>query len=448
MAQHRFVLPVLLALGLASPAMGATKQKLAPTPPAPVSATAPADALIVKRNFKGAFELLLAAAKAGDAKAMAKLANAYRYGLGTARDEAAAQEWYKKAAAAGNKEALLTLQRQQVTVPPTEKKLALKSESGEISEGVDYGHLPDRPKGAPDWASLAAAQKNRTALKALGGDVGSVQLIQASLGDGEGLKATAAPASTQDDLGRSPLMITVIKNKQESLAALLASKPDLAVTDKQGRTAAGLAAQACDSSKLDALAAAGDDLKGGTLPPIVAASANCDDWSSLKTSFAKVDVNAQDARGRTGAFYAAARGNVSLLDWLSDQGADLGLADKDGLTPLHSAAQHNQPQAYGFILTKLGKSTLESKRNVTPLMLAANAGCVECIAASLDSKPDLDQKDADGDTALMFAVRSLQGVAAQKLADSGANPNAKNNAGDTPLKLGMRLGLTQIKAQN
>jgi len=42
----------------------------------------------------------------------------------------------------------------------------------------------------------------------------------------------------------------------------------------------------------------------------------------------------------------------------------------------------------------------------------------------------------------------LQGVAAQKLADSGANPNARNNAGDTPIKLGLRLGLTQIKAQN
>ena len=30
----------------------------------------------------------------------------------------------------------------------------------------------------------------------------------------------------------------------------------------------------------------------------------------------------------------------------------------------------------------------------------------------------------------------------------GANPNAKNNAGDTPIKLGFRLGLTQIKAPN
>jgi ankyrin repeat protein len=445
MAQHRFVLP-LLALAFASPALGAAKKAV----PAPaVSPTAIADGLIVKRNYKGAFTLLLAAAKAGDAKAMVRLANAYRYGLGTARDEGAAQDWYQKASAAGSKEAALALQRRNVAVPPTPKKLAMKGDGTDIVQGVDYALLPDRPTGAPDWTSLAAAQKNPAALKALNGAAsGEVQLIQARLGDGEGLRSTTAPNTAKDELGRSALMIAVARDKSDAMAALLSTKPDFAALDKQGLSAAGLAARACDASKLDQLAAAGDDLKGGKVPPIVLAAANCEDWNKLKASFAKVDFNAQDSRGRSAAYYAATAGNVSVLGWLADQGADLGAADKDGYTPLHSAALHGQAQAFRFILTKTGKIDVKSVREVTPLMLAAYSGCIDCIAASLDSKPALDQKDADGDTALLFAVRSLQGVAAQKLADSGANPNARNNAGDTPIKLGLRLGLTQIKAQN
>lgn len=445
MAQHRFVLP-LLAIAMVSPALGATKKVEAP--PA-LSATAIADGLIVKRNYKGAFTLLLTAAKAGDAKAMVRLANAYRYGLGTVQDEAAAQDWYQKASAAGSKEAALSLQRGNIAVPPTPKKLAMKGDGTDIVQGVDYAHLPDRPKGAPDWISLAAAQKNSAALKALNGAAsGEVQLIQARLGDGEGLRTTTAPNTAKDELGRSALMIAVARDKPDAMAALLSTKPDFAALDKQGFSAAGLAARACDASKLDQLAAAGDDLKGGKVPPLVLAAANCEDWNKLKASFAKVDFNAQDSRGRSAAFYAASMGNVSLLGWLSDQGADLDAADQDGYTPLHSAALRGQAQAFRFVLTKTGKTDVKSMREVTPLMLAAYSGCIDCITASLDSKPALDQKDADGDTALLFAVRSLQGVAAQKLADSGANPNAKNNAGDTPIKLGLRLGLTQIKAPN
>jgi ankyrin repeat protein len=387
-------------------------------------------------------------AAGGNVKAMVRLANAYRFGLGTPRDETAAQAWYQKAAAAGSEAAATYVQRQNITVPPTPKKLALKGEAGNVVDGVDFANLPLRPEGMPTWASLAAAQKNRAGLKALSGEAPTVQLIQARLGDGEGLKASAQAAGARDDLGRSPLMLAVAYNKPEAIAALLEGKPDLGATDKQGMTAAGLAAQACDSQKLEALAKAGDDLKGGASPPLVLAAASCEDWSNLKGLFAKVDFNAHDGRGRTAAFYAAATGNLSLLGWLADQGADLNLADTLGFSPLHSAAQHGQDKALRFIVTKTGKMPMDSKRQVTPLMLASNAGCLACIATLLDSRPDLDQKDADGDTALMFAVRSLQGVAVQKLVDSGANLNAKNNAGDTPLKLGVRLGLTQVKASN
>ena len=226
MAQHRFVLP-LLAFAFAFPALGATKKV---EPPPALSATAIADGLIVKRNYKGAFTLLLAAAKAGDAKAMVRLANAYRYGLGTAQDEAAAQDWYQKASAAGSKEAALSLQRGNIVRSAHAKETGHEEVTARtLWRVLTILHLPDRPKGAPDWTSLAAAQKNPGALKALNGAAsGEVQLIQARLGDGEGLRTTTATNTPKDEMGLSALMIAVARDKPDAMAALLSTKPDFA----------------------------------------------------------------------------------------------------------------------------------------------------------------------------------------------------------------------------
>jgi ankyrin repeat protein len=439
MAQHRLILP-LLVLALASPAMAATKHKAAR--PASSSAGATADQLIVKRNYKAAFDVLSRTARAGNPKAMVKLANAFRFGLGTQRDEAAALAWYQKAAAAGSKEASLSLQRRQVSIPPTPKKTVLNGGSDGAIHGVDYAHLPQRPKGSPDWTSIAAAQKNHAVLKALKSEsAGNVQLIQASLGDGDGLKAAQISSTDQDGLGRTALMIAIVNNRPEAMAALLAAKPNFSITDKQGFSAAGIAARQCDSAKLDQLAAAGDTLAFGKVAPAVVAAAACNDWSALKTSFAKANLSAQDTQGRGIAFYAATKGNVSLLGWLAEKGVDLSTADAQGFTPLHSAAQYKHGMAFRFILGRTDKIDVTSARGITPLMLAAHSGCLECITAAVGAKTDLDMKNADGDTALLIAVRTLQGDAAQTLADSGASQTAKNNAGDTPLKLAKRLGM-------
>ncbi|MDE2382985.1 MAG: ankyrin repeat domain-containing protein [Alphaproteobacteria bacterium] len=448
MAQPRLILSLLVSVLIAGPALAAQKPA-APSPDAPPSAVAAADFLLVKRKYKEAFGLLLKAAQQGDAPAMVKLGNAYRLGLGTEQNLTEARSWYERAAAAGNENAKAVLARLGVSVAPTEKKAGLKAgESAALPEGsIDYAHLPERPKGQPGWFEIAAAHQDKAALKALAAATpGEAALISARLGDTAGIGATAQGAAAVDGLGRSGVMLALAQDKPEVLAAALATKPDLSIQDKRGLTAAGLAAANCDGAKLAELAKAGADLGAGAAPPAVLAARACADWASLKRVFAGKDLNGVDAQGRSAAWYAAARGDVALLGWLADQGANLALPDKDGFAPLHSAALAGQEMAFRFILSKSVNSAIKTTRNVTPLMLSAASGCVGCIATLLDSKPALDEKDAGGDTALMYAVRALQGGAAQKLADSGANPNAKNLAGDTPIKLGLRLGLTQIKA--
>ena len=75
-------------------------------------------------------------------------------------------------------------------------------------------------------------------------------------------------------------------------------------------------------------------------------------------------------------------------------------------------------------------------------MLASFAGCAACISPLLEHANDTDQKNSDGDTALMFAVRGGHGDMAKMLVARGANPNARNLNGDTPLKLAKRIQLS------
>ncbi len=442
MAQHK-VLGIGLALLLIASPVFAAKKKMSQDPGLPSI-----DMLLVKRNYKSAFNMMLVEAQGGKMASIMKLANAYRLGLGTSRDEETALKWYKIAAGAGNKQAQTIISHLNAPLPATEKKMVLKSgvSDAPATDGVDFAHLPKRVDGQPGWAVIAAAHKNKAALAALKTEsVADALLVSAKLNDVEAIAAQPEKAAFDgvDELGRSALVSAVAAGKAETIEALLNKPIDFSKPDKMGMTAAGIAAQNCQPEILAKLVKAGAKLevKGEAEPALVSVAATCADWSKFKEIFAKQNMNVQDSRGRTAAWYAAARGDVSLLGWLVDQGADLTLADQQGFGPLHSAALSGQALALRFILSKTDKIDAVSSRGVTGLMLASFKGCTECVSALLDKKAVLDQKDQDGDTALMFAVRGLQGSLAQKLTESGANPNLKNNAADTPLKLGTRLGL-------
>ena len=446
MAQLKWLLPLLLPALLAQPVVAANKAAATKAPNSSV------EALVLKRNYKAAVSALLQAANAGDVKAMVKLGHAYRLGLGIAPDLAEARKWYERAAGAGNAQAKLLLTRFGTEVPATVVKTvgsgtAAKSRSGD--DGVDFAHLPARPGGQPGWFEIAAAHQDHVAMTSLHASAnGDAALISAQLGDADGLKAAPQDHATVDGLGRSPVMLALVQDKPDVLAAALNAKPDLALADKQGLTATGQAAAQCDAAKLAALVAAGAPLSGGSNPALVVATRMCTNWADLKAVFAGSDFNVVDPQGHGAAWFAAAKGDVSLLGWIADQGGKLDLADKSGMTPLHSAASASQGLAFRFLLNKGNANVQNSTRSVTPLMLSAYSGCVACVTALLDNKAALDERDSGGDTALMYAVRGLQGKVAQKLVDSGANLNAKNNAADTPAKLGSRLGLYQQDQQN
>lgn len=77
---------------------------------------------------------------------------------------------------------------------------------------------------------------------------------------------------------------------------------------------------------------------------------------------------------------------------------------------------------------------------ISNLMIAAANGAIPRMTEYFQSPLDVDQQDADGNTALLYAVNNNQIEAASILLDNGANPNLANKGGATPLAYALQHG--------
>jgi ankyrin repeat protein len=448
-------LAILLSFFVSSASLAAKKVK-----PKPVTQTN-ANALIIKRNYTTAFAVLSAQALKGDGKAQYKLAELYRLGLGTKKDAEAARQWFASAAKAGNAKAAYVLGRMSEVAPATQVKLVSDvSTNATSATAINFSKLPERKKDQPDWLTLAVARKNADVVTGLttakfiapktnpnfalvtatkNADQASVQKLM-----------TSNVAQETDARGQTPLMLAVTSGDVELSITLLHSKSSLNATNQKGATAIELAAQNCQSAIFSKLIEAGAEAadKNASQHPLILIAQNCTNWPDFKRFFAGANFNAVDGLGRSAAWYAAAKGDTSLLAWLVDSGADLTIADNAGLSPLHSAAAARQPFSLRYILAKSDKVDLRSERGTTPLMLAAYTGCSECVTPLLEKSADMNLKNNDGDTSLMFAVRGQQALLAADLIKSGANMDARNDSGDSPAKFAEKIGLTILKGSS
>jgi ankyrin repeat protein len=446
-------LAILSSIFVCSASLAAKKVK-----PKPVIQTN-TNVLIIKRNYTTAFAVLSAQALKGDGKAQYKLAELYRLGLGTKKDAEAARQWFASAAKAGNAKAAYVLSRMNEVAPATQVKLASDA-STNAATALNFSNLPERKKGQPDWLTLAVARKNADVVTGLttakfvapktnpnfalvtatkNADQATVQKLM-----------TSNVAQETDARGQTPLMLAVTSGDVELSNTLLHGKSSLNATNHKGATAIELAAQNCQPAIFSKLIEAGAEAadKNAIQHPLILIAQSCTNWPDFKRFFAGANFNALDGLGRSAAWYAAAKGDTSLLAWLVDSGADLAIADKTGLSPLHSAAAARQPFSLRYILAKSDKVDLRSERGTTPLMLAAYTGCSECVTPLLEKSADMNLKNNDGDTSLMFAVRGQQALLAADLIKSGANIDARNDSGDSPAKFAEKIGLTILKGSN
>uniref|UniRef100_A0A383VDF3 Uncharacterized protein n=1 Tax=Tetradesmus obliquus TaxID=3088 RepID=A0A383VDF3_TETOB len=183
----------------------------------------------------------------------------------------------------------------------------------------------------------------------------------------------------------------------------------------------------------------------------------------------------RDEDGRTLFHTAAANGHLELLDLLAGSGATkvAEKQDDEGWTPLHSAVSSGREKVVAALLTygvcpdtsnsggqtalhyaaskgfvsimrlliKAGaKVNAKDKTGSTPLHRAASAGKYDTAVVLVEEgHARLDSHDKTGSTPLLVAVSCKEANIAVYLASKGADLEAANKEGETPLALAGEL---------
>lgn len=175
---------------------------------------------------------------------------------------------------------------------------------------------------------------------------------------------------------------------------------------------------------IDQRSVEGDDLGFGMLgatPLIIATVAQRHDVIKSLLD-AGANANAQDDTGFTALHGAALiRGDLSLIDLLVGKGADTLMADTEGSTALHFAADIGNISAVKALAEQGANLDLADNYGLTALHVAAKCGYPDVIQVLSDEGADLDATTTRGLTALNCARKENNTDVVALLAAEGAS---------------------------
>lgn len=136
-----------------------------------------------------------------------------------------------------------------------------------------------------------------------------------------------------------------------------------------------------------------------------------------------INVNAQDAYGRTALHHGAKEGNAETINALLAASAEVSAKDKEGRTPLHLA---NSMSAAILMKHRADFLSLDNQGN-SPLHTAAESDAAFCRLI-VDAGMIVDGRNNCGLTPLHFAALQGKRTVAEFLLSKGADVNAKTLA--------------------
>lgn len=129
---------------------------------------------------------------------------------------------------------------------------------------------------------------------------------------------------------------------------------------------------------------------------------------------------------------AASGGNVEIISYLLDKGADLNATLYSGQTALHAAAGSGKVAAVALLLKRGAKVDARERTGETALHRAPGYDDGATIQALLAAGADVNARTEDGSTPLHVIAAAPDVAGAAELCSRGADPQARDKAGLTP----------------
>ncbi|RDX83189.1 Ankyrin repeat domain-containing protein, chloroplastic, partial [Mucuna pruriens] len=131
---------------------------------------------------------------------------------------------------------------------------------------------------------------------------------------------------------------------------------------------------------------------------------------------------------------------MSCVDKLLENGVDIDLPDKEGLTALHKAIIGNKEAVINHLLRRGASPHAKDKDGATPLHYAVQVGAKMTVKLLIKYKADVNAEDNEGWTPLHVAIQSRNRDIAKILLVNGADKTRKNKDGKTVLDLSLCYG--------
>ena len=147
----------------------------------------------------------------------------------------------------------------------------------------------------------------------------------------------------------------------------------------------------------------------------------------------RVDIDKQDAHGRTLLHWQVLSGNTSMVAALLAAGGAVDPRTHEGNTPLHMAASRNQSGIMHQLLSHGADINSKSAKDLTPLHYAAHARGAEAVRLLLKAGADAHRGDSGGRTPLHHVVKLYDVPFTRLLLEAGADPNRVDHSGKTAL---------------
>jgi ankyrin repeat protein len=156
------------------------------------------------------------------------------------------------------------------------------------------------------------------------------------------------------------------------------------------------------------------------------------------------DINL-DRNGATALHMAALYGGkTELVVLLIEKGADMNARTGDGNTPLNLAVLGKQKEIADLLLDKGAKINLENQDFTHWLSVSASAGIKRIVDVALKNEVDYSFKTENGNTLLHNASEGGLAELAKWLLSKGLDPETPNIYGETPLHIAAREGHKNI----
>ena len=225
------------------------------------------------------------------------------------------------------------------------------------------------------------------------------------------LLESGADVNAEDNLGKTPVMLVIPEDKREAMYRILIEHAaDVAKKDAYGDTVLHTATMT--------------SLTPSILELLVAGGA---------------DVNARNKDGVSPLLIAVQKRNFAHVKFYAERGADINSADKAGTTPLTLALKDGQAMLE-MLVNRTNALSHDSNGNTPLHTAVIVNASIEQIRYLISLTDDINARNSDGNNALYLAVERNNKKIGELLLAKNADIFSTNNANDSPLHLALKKG--------